>query len=183
MSDLLTISDLDETITDKVYTQDYSPKKIIEGVKIIPIVKHVSEDGDFSELIRISENGEVEQLPGFKLTQINRSKLIPGAIKAWHFHLRQDELWAIAAGWLFVGLWDLRKNSPTKGFTQRIILGGGKSNLLFIPKGVAHGCANFSKKGAQLLYFLNQKFDPTNPDEQRIPWDSKGADFWTPEKD
>lgn len=184
MSDSLTLSDLDETLSGKIYTQNYSSKKTIDGVKIIPLEKHLAEDGDFAEIIRLSENGELEQVQGFRLAQVNRTKLNPGSLKAWHLHFNQDELWyLIPTGLLFVGLWDVRKDSPTKGVAMRIVLGGGKSNLLFIPKGVAHGSANFSPEAVELFYFVNQKFNLANPDEHRIPWDSLGTDFWAPERD
>ena len=36
---------------------------------------------------------------------------------------------------------------------------------------------------AELLYFVDQKFDINNPDERRIPWDSLGENFWKPQRD
>ncbi|OGH18082.1 MAG: hypothetical protein A3F31_03740 [Candidatus Levybacteria bacterium RIFCSPHIGHO2_12_FULL_38_12] len=156
----------------------------MEGVKIVPLEIYLAEDGDFAEVVRINENGKLEQVPGFKLAQVNRTRLNPGSLKAWHLHLKQDEIWyVIPTGLLFVGLWDIRKDSPTNGVTMRIVLGGGKSSLLFIPQGVAHGSANFSHEEVHLFYFVNKQFNLNNPDEHRIPWDSKGADFWTPERD
>ncbi len=62
-------------------------------------------------------------------------------------------------------------------------MGGGQSQLLYIPKGVAHGSANFSINPAELLYIVNHQFDKNGPDERRIPWDSLGKNFWTPLKD
>lgn len=184
MAELLSENDIDETVASKVYTQKYSEKAVIEGVSIISLKNNVSEDGDFSEIVRITESGEIEQLPGFKIAQINRSKLYPGAIKGWHLHLRQDDLWhVLPSTHLLVGLWDLRKSSKTKGVTMRIALGGGNSKLLFIPKGVAHGAVNITSKAAEVFYFVNQKFDINNPDEKRLSWDSLGADFWKPLKD
>lgn len=177
-------ANLDESVSQKVYTQSYSPKPIIEGVKIIPLEKHLAEDGDFAEIIRLDEKGELEKVSGFKLAQANRTRLNPGSLKAWHLHLDQDEIWyVIPTGLLFVGLWDVRKDSSTNGKTMRVVLGGGKSSLLFIPGGVAHGSANFSSDDVHLLYFVNKHFDPAKPDEHRIPWDSKGANFWTPQRD
>lgn len=178
------MEDIDLKVRSKIYQQDYSPKPIIEGVKIVELVNHIGEDGDFSEIIKIKENLELEEFPGFKLRQINRSRLEPGTVKAWHLHLRQDEIWYLAPyDRLFVGLWDLRTNSKTKDTKMRLVLGSGKSQLLFIPKGVAHGSANFMPKAVELLYLVNQIFTPHSPDEQRLPWDSLGQDFWKPKRD
>jgi hypothetical protein len=29
-----------------------------------------------------------------------------------------------------------------------------------------------------MIYFVNQCFDATNPDERRLPWNALGDDFW-----
>jgi dTDP-4-dehydrorhamnose 3,5-epimerase len=125
----------------------------------------------------------MENMPGFKLAQINRVKLLPNTVKAWHIHYKQDDLWLpIPPSFLFVGLWDLRKDSKTKGNTMRISLAGG-SSMLYIPKGVAHGMKNIMQEPIDILYFVDQKFDLNDPDERRVNWDALGADFWGPERD
>ncbi len=180
----LTPEDISEDYKNKVYVQDYGKKSIIQDVQIININNFVVEDGDFSELIRLNENGELEQFPGYKLAQVNRTKLFCNAIKGWHIHYNQEDVWFVFPdSQVLVGLWDLRENSPTKNQTMRLTLGGGKSQLVYIPRGVAHGVANLGNKTADMIYFINQKFDMTNPDENRLPWDSLGADFWTFTKD
>ncbi len=180
----LTMDDLDDQIRTKIYEQDYSPGTTIADVQIIPLDNHLGEEGDLSEVLKLTDEGEIPQVPGFKLRQINRTRLFPRSIKAWHVHLKQFEMWYVPPfDQLFVGLWDIRKNSKTKGKTMRINLGGGKSSLLFIPKGIAHGSANFSSKPVELYYFINQIFDIKNPDEKRIHWDAIGANFWQPQRD
>lgn len=184
MSENLTEKDIDVTIAPKLYTQKYSGKPLIDGVSTFQLKNFVGEDGDFSELMRLSSDGEIEGIPGFSVQQINRTKLYPGTIKGWHLHFKQDDVWyALPSSYVIVGLWDLRNSSKTKGAVMRIVLGGGESKLLFIPRGVAHGSVNISKKEAEVLYFVNQKFDINVPDEKRLPWDSLGADFWRPLKD
>lgn len=180
----LTLDDIDEQIKGQVYAQDYSEKSVIDGVKIIPLKHYPGEEGDFGEIIRLDPNGELEQIPGFKLVQMNRTHLFPRSIKAWHLHLKQDEIWYLPPNRdLFAGLWDVRKNSSTNGSLMRFVLGGGKSELLFIPRGVAHGLANFTNVDANLFYLANEQFDIKDPDEKRIPWDAAGADFWKPKRD
>lgn len=181
---MLTVNDIDEKIKEKVYTQDYSPKTVIDGVKIIEKDFLVGEDGDFSEVLRLNENNEIEVFPGFKLAQVNRTKIYPGIVKAWHLHYKQDEIWYLLPDdHIILGLWDIRKDSPTKDATMRIVLGGGKAHLAFIPKGVAHGSSTIINHPVTVIYFVNQQFDIKNPDEQRIAWDSLGKDFWLPKRD
>lgn len=180
----LTLDDLDQKASGKVYIQKYEPKEFIKDVKIIDINSKIDEEGDFSEILRINDKNEVESLPGFKILQVNRSRLFPKAVKAWHLHLRQDELWyVVSQDNLLVGLWDIRKKSPTNGKVMRLTMGGGKAQLLFIPKGVAHGSANLIDQPVTMWYFTNQRFSLKNPDEGRINWDALGADFWKPLRD
>lgn len=174
----------DQEIRDKVYKQDYAPTPTIDGVKILTIRNFVGENGDFSELFRVNENGESHAVPGFHIRQINRSKQYTKAVKAWHLHYQQDEIWYVPPDeHLLLGLWDVREDSPTKGVLQKIPLGGGNSIAVYIPRGVAHGAANFSGSKANVYYFVNNQFNPDSPDEQRLPWDAAGKDFWEPPKE
>lgn len=167
-----------------IFTQSYAQPTQIEGVKLIPIKSFVADEGDFSEILRFDDNGDFEHLPGFKVRQVNRTRLFGGSIKAWHVHEFQDEVWYVPPTFHLVGgLWDVRTNSPTAGATMKFVLGGGNSSLLVVPRGVAHGTVNFSGQPAELFYFVNQRFNRENPDEHRIHWDHLGADFWKPERD
>lgn len=180
----LSTNDLDASIREQVYTQDYEQKPIIDGVKIIDLKNYTGEDSDFSELMRIGANGESEQFPGFKIAQVNRSTQTPGSIKAWHLHLVQDEVWYVPNdSRLLTALWDVRESSPTKGVTMRIPMGGEAGRMVYIPHGVAHGSVNLMSETGAIIYFMNSQFDNKNPDEKRIPWDALGASFWTPQRD
>ncbi len=180
----LTIEDIDQKVQPRIYRQDYSKSdQSIEGVKIINLSPSIEDSGDFLEVLRL-DNGMVNKFTGFKLAQINRSTLISRDVKAWHLHFRQDELWFVNPGdRLLVGLWDIRKTSKTNGFSMRLIMGGGRCQLLYIPRGVAHGSANMDNKTVTMWYFTNNLFDVKNPDEHRINWNAKGADFWSPKRD
>ncbi len=180
----ISIDDIIEDIRGKIYTQDYSGASNIEDVKIIQLKNHPGEDGDFCEILKLNKQGDAEGLSGFNIAQINRSKLNSGSIKAWHLHFRQDEIWyVLPSDHLLVGLWDVRSNSKTSGKNMRIVLGGGDSKLIFIPKGVAHGLANFLTRPVDMFYFVSKQFDVNDPDEKRIKWDALGKDFWSPLKD
>lgn len=180
----LSSNDVAPKIKDKVYSMDYKTKNQIDGVKILTLKTFISEEGDFGEIIRLNYRGEFEDIPNFSVAQVNRTTLLPGSIKAWHLHFRQDEMWfVIPSGQVLVGLWDVRKNSRTTDAIMRVVLGGGHSKLLFIPKGVAHGSLNISSQSTELFYFVNKHFDANDSDEKRIPWDAKGKEFWKPQGD
>lgn len=175
---LLTKDDIDKKVRSKMAVQDYTKKPAIEGVSVKEIRNMVGEDGDFSEVLRLTPTGEAEGYPGLQVRQINRSKVMPGTIKAWHFHLRQDEIQTVnPEDNLVIGLWDVREKSPTKGMTMKIVMGGGKAHLLYIPRGVAHGYMNISPKCATMIYVVSEQFSLEDTDERRLPWDSM-KDFW-----
>lgn len=178
------MEDIDEKVGEKIYTQAYKPKKVIDGVSIVTLKSMSGEDSDFTELMRVNSQGESENFPGFHIAQINRSTQIAGSVKAWHLHLAQDELWYVTdESRLLTGLWDIRKNSPTYGVTMRIPMGGSTHKMVYIPRGVAHGAANLTNTTATILYFMNGQFNIEDPDERRIPWDTQGADFWQAQRD
>jgi dTDP-4-dehydrorhamnose 3,5-epimerase len=173
-----------DTVQQNVFLQDYSSQPVLDGVQIIQMKSFPSDEGDFAEVIRFTDNGEFEHVPGFKIAQMNRTRLFPGSVKAWHMHQNQDEIWYVPPYFqLFMGLWDTRKDTPTANKTMRLNLGAGRSMMVYIPRGVAHGSANFSTDAVGLFYFVNQKFNMDNPDELRLHWDVIGADFWKPERD
>ncbi|MBI4062479.1 dTDP-4-dehydrorhamnose 3,5-epimerase family protein [Candidatus Gottesmanbacteria bacterium] len=180
---VLTMDDIDERHKKDIYVQDYSSGTKIDGVKLIEIHSIVGEDGMFSEILRIAD-GEVEGLHSFRLLQVNRTEMLGESIKAWHLHLKQNELWYVnPESHMLIGLVDLRKDSPTKGAIMRLALGASRSHLLLIPNGVAHGSANMLQSTAYVWYFMDQYFDHDHPDELRLPWDTFGADFWNPKRD
>lgn len=160
--------------------QDYSAPKKIQGVKIVDLKVFSDDGGYFLELARLPQLAE-EHFPGFALQQMNYSEMDPGVIKAWHIHEQQDDIWFIPPSHrLVVALKDLRPDSETKDLTMRLTAGRGKGQLIFIPRGVAHGAANLWQQPATIIYFINQQFtvDPDKNDEYRLPWDKFGAEIW-----
>jgi dTDP-4-dehydrorhamnose 3,5-epimerase len=174
----LNLDEIIKSARGSLSRQNYSAKKAIEGVRLVPLHPAVDDGGMFTELARL-EGGRLAGMDDFTVRQVNYSLMAPGTIKAWHLHLNQEDVWFVPPSFaLVVGLWDVRGSSPTAGLTMRLVLGRGRSQLLYIPRGVAHGAANLSTSDAFLIYFVNQQFDPQEPDEYRLPYDAVGADFW-----
>jgi len=180
----LSLDDILLKLKQEIYVQDYSKKKVIDGVKIVDVKKFLGEDGTFEELTRINEHGALEAFPDFKVRQINRSKILAGSVKAWHLHYKQEDIWYVSAeDHMVLGLWDLRNDSDTKDLKMRVIMGGGNAKLVLVPRGVAHGVANVANKPGTILYFVNEQFNFSDPDEERLKWDAAGADFWEIKKE
>jgi dTDP-4-dehydrorhamnose 3,5-epimerase len=105
--------------------------------------------------------------------------MLPGTIKAFHLHFNQEDVWFVMPyDRLLIGLFDARENSKTYKQSMRFVMGAGRAQILYLPRGVAHGLANIWQQPANMIYFVNQQFDANQPDEQRLPWDTLGADFW-----
>ncbi len=177
----LTPGDLVEDAARDLARQSYAPRPPIAGVTLGEVPVFRSPDGLFAEVVRLDPERQVEGVAGFRPVQWNWSLLEPGAVKAWHLHLDQEDLWIVPPdSALLVGLVDLRRRSPTASTVQRLALGGGRCHRLLIPRGVAHGVANLGTRPQAMLYAVNRFFsaDPEQTDEWRLPWDRFGASFW-----
>lgn len=175
---VLTADDLDPEAAAKLSTQDYTRKPAIEGVKLIELRRFVEDAGSFAEVLRLS-GGTPDGLDGFSIAQVNYSDMEPGAIKAWHVHFQQEDLWFVPPICkLVIGLTDLRRSSSSPGVTQRMVMGDGRAQLLLIPRGVAHGAANLTTQRQILMYFVNSGFSAVDPDEHRLDPFMLGRAFW-----
>ncbi|MBL8751192.1 MAG: dTDP-4-dehydrorhamnose 3,5-epimerase family protein [Planctomycetes bacterium] len=172
------------TINDKAKAafsfQDYSPRGGIDGVQIVDLKRFNDDGGAITELGRLTA-GMHAQLPGFECKQVNYSEMEPGAVKAYHMHHRQTDVWYVPpSDKLLLVLHDCRKGSPTEGKTMRFVLGDGKDRLVRIPPGVAHGTSNIGQRTGRIIYMVDVQFSPTpgECDEGRLPWDFLGAEIW-----
>ena len=88
-----------------------------------------------------------------QVRQVNFSHVMPGAIKAFHLHFNQEDVWFVpATDRLLIGLVDVRAASPTYQQRMRFALGGGQNRMVYIPRGVAHGAVNLGTQPALMLY-------------------------------
>ena len=175
----LHLADLAPEWREQISVQDYSGSARIDGLAFVELRQLVDDGGSFLEMARFDEVGGLLGVDDFTVRQMNFSTLEPGAIKAWHVHFRQEDVWFIPpTSRLVVGLHDLRESSPTCGSSMRFVLGPGRSRLMLIPRGVAHGVANFTQQTQSMIYLVNQHFSLDDADERRLAWDAFGADFW-----
>ncbi|MBK8101036.1 MAG: dTDP-4-dehydrorhamnose 3,5-epimerase family protein [Planctomycetes bacterium] len=160
--------------------QDYAGRPSIDGVQIVELKRFNDDGGAITELGRLTA-GMHGQLAGFECKQMNYSEMEPGAVKAFHMHHRQTDVWYVPpCDKLLLVLHDCRAGSKTEGNTLRFVLGDGKDRLVRIPPGVAHGAANIGQKTGRIIYMVDVQFSPKpgECDEGRLPWDFLGAEIW-----
>ena len=106
----------------------------------------------------------------FKETYYSVSK--KGVLRGLHFQVPPDDhvkCVTCLSGRIFDAVVDLRKDSPTFGKSYSLILDSEKGNMLYIPKGFAHGFYVLSESAI----FLNRTTTVFSPEcDAGIKWDS-----------
>ena len=107
---------------------------------------------------------------------------IKGTVRGMHFQYPPEgEIKAIRAtrGETFLALVDLRRNSPTFGEWDAVILSADKHNVLIVPRGVANGMCSLTDN-CVLVYKIDEYFRPASYDAIRwndpelgIEWPTK----------
>lgn len=105
---------------------------------------------------------------------INYSFIYPGSTVAWHRHRKQTDFWHVIKGSLKVGLYDEKQKKLTW-----LYLHENDRKTLVIPPLVWHGYRNLADGETILSYYISEKYDEKNPDEQRVPIGSFGDDWGT----
>jgi len=127
----------------------------IHGVKLLALTARTDHRQTFIEVFKSN-----------KIRQINSCVMNIGVEKLRHFHIKQTDWWWVASGALFLQLYDLRKESPTFGESEEVVLTREDNCVVQIPPMVAHGCTVLEPE-CHLIYATDQFYDPS--DEYRIP--------------
>lgn len=144
---------------------------MIEGVVIRRLERHVDERGSLTELVR-------SDWPGFRaFAQTTLTRNYPGVVRAWHWHERQTDLFVVIGGMMKVVLYDARRTSPSHGQVQELFLGEDSLSMVSVPPGVYHGYKTIGTATALILNFPDTLYRPSDPDEHRLPFDSKGVPY------
>jgi dTDP-4-dehydrorhamnose 3,5-epimerase len=102
--------------------------------------------------------------------QDNQSSSKKGVLRGLHFQKQypQAKLVRVTKGEVFDVAVDIRPNSQTYGMYVGVILTAEKKNMLFIPRGFAHGFLVLSDE-AEFTYKCDEYYHPE--DEGGIRWD------------
>jgi dTDP-4-dehydrorhamnose 3,5-epimerase len=147
--------------------------KLILGVEIEEAKVHPDDRGYFLEIVRIGQGLASDFNP--ETTQVSSALSYPGTIKAFHYHLRQTDLWAPAMGMFQVALVDLRRDSATFGVKNTMYVGPLQPWRILIPPGVGHGYKVISPDPAMLVYVTDKFYDPA--DEGRIAYNHPSIQY------
>lgn len=147
--------------------------ELIDGIRIQPLALYPDDRGYFLELARFGQ-ALTAAFPAAS-TQVSAALTVPGAIKAFHFHRHQTDLWAVPTGMLQVALVDLRPESPTFGHRNTIYTGHLRPWQILIPPGVGHGYKVISQDPALLVYLTDRFYNPA--DEGRIAYNDPGISY------
>jgi dTDP-4-dehydrorhamnose 3,5-epimerase len=153
---------------------------MINGVKIKELKVIPDERGFLMEMIR-ADDEIFEKFGQVYMTMVKR-----GVAKGWHYHKLQDDHFVCVWGKALVVLYDMRKDSPTKGEIQEFILAepardDGQHLVVKIPKGVAHGFTAIDCDEARIINVPTMLYNYKKPDEYRYAWNSSEIPYKWPE--
>ncbi len=153
----------------------------LEGLKFIKFDKNSDLRGYFSRLFCLKELA-MNNLT-FTIDQINySSNLSKGTLRGLHFQkapFQEKKIIFCVKGSVFDVIVDIRKDSKTFGKYETFSLSEGTDEVIFIPKGMAHGFQTL-ENNTDLLYFMDGIYNKEsesgviwNDDELKIPWPVK----------
>lgn len=122
-------------------------------LRIKKLQRKTDERGWLSELVRPSDV-DGKGFGQFLLTTAN-----PGKSKGNHYHLRKREWYCVIKG---RGL--LRIVDRNNGEKKELEVGDKELMLIEVPRGFFHTITNIGDDMMYLLVYINEPFDPTDPD-------------------
>lgn len=142
-------------------------KTSIDGVVIVDVRKFEDERGYFMETYKRPDF--VKGGINVDFVQDNQSASRKGVLRGLHFQKQfpQSKLVRVVSGKVFDVAVDLRKNSPTFGRWEGVVLSAENRRQFFIPKGFAHGFLVLSDY-AEFCYKCDDVYHPN--DEGGILW-------------
>lgn len=139
---------------------------MIEGVKIKQLRVVPDERGKLMEMLRADD--EIFE----KFGQVYVTTTYPQVIKAWHYHKKQNDNFAVVKGMIKLALFDARKDSKTYNQVQELFVGEYNPVLVHVPKGVYHGWKCIGQQEAIIINCPTEVYNYDDPDEFRLPYDT-----------
>lgn len=144
---------------------------MIDGVVVKPLRVISDERGFLMEMLRSDD--EIFERFG----QAYITACYPGVVKGWHYHKKQTDHFVCVRGMAKVVLYDGREGFPTHGQVQEFFIGERNPALLKIPPLVMHGFKAVGMEMAMIINFPTELYNYQEPDEYRVPWDSKDIPY------
>jgi len=141
-------------------------QNLIKGVKIKKLKAIPDERGRLMEILREDDDIFV------KFGQVYLTTAYPGVVKAWHYHKKQTDNFAVVHGMMKVVLYDGRKDAETYGQINEFFAGIYNPLVIQIPSMVTHGFKCISEHEAIVINCPTEVYNYNDPDEYRIAPDS-----------
>ena len=150
----------------------------IKDVYVIEPKKYGDNRGYFMETYK--ESDFIKAGLNYKFIQDNQSKSKKGVLRGLHFQksFPQAKLVRCIEGEVFDVCVDLRKDSPTYGKWEGVVLSAELGNQFMIPRGFAHGFVVLSES-ATFCYKCDELYHPE--DEGGIMWNDPAIGINWPE--
>ena len=147
---------------------------MIAGVKVKTLKVIPDERGRLMEILR-NDDGLFT-----KFGQAYLTVAYPGVIKGWHYHKVQFDNFACLGGMIQLVLYDARQDSQTFREVNEFSMGIHNPILVQIPPYVYHGFKAIGSQEGLLLNIPTEVYRYKDPDEFRVPPDSKEVpyDWW-----
>jgi len=146
-------------------------RNLIKDVVLRKLVIHKDESGILVETLRRDWNDVINDKElnfAMQYISITPSGQVRDKDK-WHVHKNQKDRFICVSGRIVTALYDLRKESKTKGQSNLFLMSSDKEDEMFmivIPEDVYHGFMVVSKEPGYLLNFPTQLY--TGEDEGRV---------------
>jgi dTDP-4-dehydrorhamnose 3,5-epimerase len=143
---------------------------MIDGIELKQLKINADERGSLMEVWRDDwEFYGGEDAPAMSYISIT----YPGIVRAWHRHMRgQIDHFVVVDGKIKVGVYDDRKGSSTQGELDTYVIGEGNKQVIKLPGDCWHGFKALGDGRAMLINLPSKLYDYTNPDEERLPYDT-----------
>lgn len=140
----------------------------IDGVLLRDVKNVVYAKGALTELFRAEWFKEDE----FVVRHVTLVTLLPGQTSQWHRHHEQRDIVFPIRGYIRIGLFDPRADSPTKGQSMMLTFNLARPRYLYIPPGVWHSLRNVGPDEGSYIVLNDTVFDYEKPDDWVLPPDS-----------
>ncbi len=135
---------------------------MIHGVRVKPLRVIPDERGRLMEILRSDDELFI------RFGQLYVTTAYPGVVKAWHYHKKQVDNFAVVKGMIKLVLYDQREDSPTHGEVNEFFLGEHNPQLVQIPNLVLHGFKCAGNEEAIVINCPTELYHYNEPDEFRI---------------
>ena len=150
-----------------VTAEGASLQEPIDGVQLRRPPTHADERGTITEIYDL--RWEFTDDP---LVYVYHVTILPGQVKGWVVHLKQNDRLFAYGGVLRIVLYDGRTDSPTCGLVNVFHLGEHDRALVSIPAGVYHAVQNVGDREASFINLPSQPYQHDDPDKYRLPLDN-----------